>query len=383
MTTKIELSVPFVDLTEQYALLKDEIDAAIAPIFSAADFVLGRPVQEFERSFAAYCGSRFCISVHSGTAALHLALLALDVGPGDEVITATNSFIATAEAISFCGATPRLVDVDPHTYNLDPAQVEMAINKHTKALLPVHLYGQPADMHAVLDIAKQHGLSVVEDACQAHGALYKGAKVGSLGDIGCFSFYPGKNLGTAGDGGAIVTNDESLARKMRLLRNHGSEERYKHEIIGHNFRLDNLQAAILSVKLKYLDEWNQKRQRLAASYTAQLKSIPGVITPRVSQDSSHIFHLYVVQVEDRAKLQAAFAAQGVGSGIHYPVPIHLQQAYKQLDLGPGSFPTSEALMNKILSLPIFPELKDEQQKKVIDIVQSVARAESWKKSKGN
>lgn len=366
MATLQEKPVPFVDLTIPSDGLRQEIDFAVQRVFAGASFILGEVVNEFEQEFASYCGVKFCVTVNSGTAALHLGLLALGIGPGDEVITAANSFIATAEAISFCGASPRLVDVDPDTANIDINKIEEAINEKTKAIVPVHLYGQPADLTKIRLIAEKQGLKVLEDACQAHGAKFAGVRAGSLGDAACFSFYPAKNLGAAGDGGAFVTNNEELAEKVRLLRNHGSEEKYHHKIIGHNFRLDSMQAAVLNAKLPYLDEWNRKRRRLAANYSEQLKSLEGIVPISILPEAESVFHLYVVRVTDRKKVEVILKQSNIAYGIHYPVPIHLQPAYNFLQQEKGSFPNAENLSDSILSLPMYPGLTEEDQSRVVN-----------------
>jgi len=356
--------VPFVNLPATHQALEQEILEAIVPLIRNAEFIMGKAVGEFEKEFAQYVGTKHCVSLNSGTAALHLALMALGVGPGDEVITAANTFIATAEGISFVGATPVFVDCDPATYNIDVTKLEKAITKKTKAIIPVHLYGCPADMEPLMAIAKKHNLKVVEDACQGHGARYNGQRVGTFGDISAFSFYPGKNLGAAGDGGAVVTNDDELARHVRLLREHGSEKKYVHEIIGHNFRLDTLQAAVLKVKLPHLDKWNEQRRAAAAYYTKNLLEL-GLKVPIEPANSEHVYHLYVIQVRDRDKVQAVLAENGVQSGIHYPNPIHMQKAYAGLGIKQGTFPISEQAAPHILSLPMFPEITREQQDAVL------------------
>jgi dTDP-4-amino-4,6-dideoxygalactose transaminase len=358
-------TVPFINLPEQHQALESQILSAITPIIRNAEFIMGKAVKEFETEFATFCGAKHCVSMNSGTAALHLALLALGIGEGDEVITAANTFIATCEGISFVGAKPVLVDCDPLTYNIDVTKIEKAITPRTKAIIPVHLYGQPADMDAILAIAKKHGLKVVEDACQAHGATYKGRRVGTFGDIGCFSFYPGKNLGAAGDGGATVTNDPELARKMRLYREHGSEQKYVHEVIGHNFRLDTIQAAILKIKLPLLEGWNKSRREKAAYYSQKLQE-KGFVVPTEMAGVEHVYHLYIVQVKDRARVQKILSEHGIQSGIHYPKPIHLQEAYASLGIKAGAYPVSEQACELILSLPMFPEITREQQDAVID-----------------
>lgn len=360
--------VPFIDLPAQFRALQPEIDKALEPIFQSTGFILGPAVAQFEESFAQYVNGKFCVTLNSGTAALHLALMALDIGPGDEVITAANTFIATAEGISFVGATPRFVDADPVTYNIDVSKIEAAITSRTRAIIPVHLYGQPADMDAILEIASRHNLKVIEDACQAHGAVYKGTRVGTASDVSCFSFYPGKNLGAAGDGGAIVTNDAQIADRVRLLRDHGSRKKYEHEIVGHNFRLDTLQAAILNVKLPYLDGWNSARRERAEYYDRKLSGAPNLVTPVVAPGVQSVFHLYVVQVPNRKQVQQAMSDAGVQTGIHYPVPIHLQPAYRELGLKEGDFPVAEELSGKILSLPMYAELTESQQDRVIEVL---------------
>lgn len=360
--------VPFIDLPAQFRALQPEIDKALAPIFASTGFILGPAVAEFENEFAHYVGAKYCVSLNSGTAALHLALLAAGIGPGDEVITAANTFIATAEAITFAGATPRFVDADPVTYNLDPSKLEAAITERTKAIIPVHLYGQPADMDAVSAIARKHNLLVVEDACQGHGARYKNTPVGTLSNIAAFSFYPGKNLGAAGDGGAIVTNDAGLAERVRLLRDHGSRKKYEHEIVGHNFRLDTLQAAILKIKLPHLDGWNAGRRKHAEYYNHHLRGLPGIVVPACAESCESVFHLYVVQVDNRDAVQNAMREANIQTGIHYPTPIHLQPAYRELGHMPGDFPVAEKLSGRILSLPMYAELTEAQQDRVIDVL---------------
>jgi dTDP-4-amino-4,6-dideoxygalactose transaminase len=353
------MKIPFVDLQTQYRSIADEIHAAIEPVMANTRFILGEEVRLFEQEFAAFCGARHCVGVASGTDALHLALRALDIGPGDEVITQTNSYIATALAISYAGATPVFVDCDAGTYQMDVERAETAITPRTKAILPVHLYGQPADMDAVMAIAKRHGLRVIEDACQAHGATYRGRPVGTFGDAAAFSFYPGKNLGAYGDGGAITTNDPVLDTRLRAYRDYGQTTKYHHDFRGFNSRLDTLQAAVLRVKLKRLAGWNQSRQRAAATYAKALAPL-GVQPPRQVSHGTHIWHLYVVEVANRAAVQKRLGDAGVSTGIHYPVPIHLQKAYADLGGKRGAFPVAEAAADRILSLPMFPELTDEQ-----------------------
>ena len=353
------MNIPFVDLQTQYQSLKPELDAAVLAVMQRGDFVLGGAVAEFERVFADYCGAKYAVGVDSGYSALELIVRAYGIGPGDEVITAANTFIATTLAISNTGATPVLVDIDPETYNIDPAKIAAAITPRTKAIMPVHLYGQPVDMDPILAIARKHGLRVFEDAAQGAGARYKGRMVGSLGDAAGFSFYPGKNLGAYGDGGAVVTNDAAIAEKVRLLRNIGQKVKYYHEVKGFNHRLDTMQAAVLLVKLPHLDGWNAERRRAAAAYADLLAGLP-LVTPTTAGYAEHIFHLYVVRVDNREALMDYLKERGIASGLHYPIPIHLQPAYSELGYKPGDFPITEAYAETILSLPIFPELDDDK-----------------------
>jgi len=349
--------VPLLDLFAQYQCITAEIDQAISSVLHGGDFILGREVSLFEQEFASYCGARFAVGVDSGTSALELALRGFRVGPGDEVITVANSYIASVLAISHTGATPVLVDADPKTCTISIAAVENAISPRTRAIIPVHLYGQPADMDPILQIARKHGLFVVEDACQAHGAIYKGRRVGSIGDAAAFSFYPGKNLGAYGDAGAVVTNDEGHARTIQQLRNYGQIEKYKHQIKGYNRRLDTLQAAVLRVKLAHLDTWNAARRRHAACYTAFLADA-GVLTPHEASYGSSVWHLYVIHTPRRDELKVCLSERGVTAGIHYPVPIHLQPAYADLEYKRGDFPVAERSAQQCLSLPIYAELSE-------------------------
>jgi dTDP-4-amino-4,6-dideoxygalactose transaminase len=353
------LSVPFVDLKTQYQSIKAEIDAAIARVIQNTSFILGPEVEAFEQSFAEYVGARFCLGLNSGTAALHLALLAGAIGPGDEVIVPANSFFATAEAVSVVGATPVFVDANPVSYTIDASKIDEAITARTRAIIPVHLYGQSADLDPIFEIAKRRNLLVIEDAAQAHGAEYKGRRVGALGEIGCFSFYPGKNLGAYGEGGAVVTNDEQLARRVRLLRDHGSERKYRHEIVGYNFRLEGIQGAVLNVKLRHLDRWNELRRRHAARYTELLKDA-NLVLPAEMDYARHVYHVYVIQTETRDDLQRQLSDVGIQTGIHYPIPIHLQPAYESLGHKAGDFPEAERQSARVLSLPMFAEMTDEQ-----------------------
>jgi dTDP-4-amino-4,6-dideoxygalactose transaminase len=355
--------IQFVDLVAQYQQLKPEIDAAMASVCGRGDFILGDDVKLFEQEFAAFCGAPHCIGVANGTEALQLALLACGVGPGDEVITCTHTFIATVLAIHQTGAKPVLVDCDPQLYTINPEEVARAITPRTKAIIPVHLYGQPADMDPILELARQHKLYVVEDACQAHGAEYKGRRCGTIGDIAAFSFYPGKNLGAYGDGGALTTMRADLAERVWLLRNYGQKVKYQHILKGFNSRLDTLQAVVLRIKLRRLEQWNEARRKAAAKYD-QLLAGAGLMIPKVAPYAQHVFHLYVVQTPDRQRVQAALDAANVAHVIHYPVPVHLQPAFADLGYTTGSFPVSETLAPKIISLPMFPEITHDQIERV-------------------
>jgi dTDP-4-amino-4,6-dideoxygalactose transaminase len=359
------MNIPFVDLQTQYQTIKPEVDKAVLAVMQRGDFVLGGAVAEFEEAFAAYCEADFAVGVDSGYSALELILRAYNIGLGDEVITAANTFIATTLAISNTGATPVLVDCDPETYNLDPTKIEAAITPRTKAIMPVHLYGQPADMDPILAMARKHDLRVFEDAAQAAGARYKGRRIGGLGDAAGFSFYPGKNLGAYGDGGAVVTNDPEIAQKIKLLRNIGQKVKYYHEVKGFNNRLDTIQAAVLKVKLPYLDGWNANRRRAAATYADLLSDLP-IETPITADYADHIFHLYVIRVQDRDALMEHLKPMGIATGLHYPIPIHLQPAYAELGYKPGDFPVTEAYAETIVSLPIFPELDDDKVAYVVE-----------------
>ena len=368
-------SVPFVDLAVQYAAIEAEVDEASRRVLRKGDYILGHEVDNFEQEFAAYCESRYAVGLDSGTSALELALRAFEVGPDDEVITVANTFIATALAISYTGATPVLVDADPETATIDVGRIERAITERTKAIIPVHLYGQPADMDPIVELARWRELVVIEDACQAHGALYKGKRVGSLGDAAAFSFYPAKNLGAFGDGGAVTTNDERVADALRMLRNYGQREKYHHLLRGFNRRLDTLQAAVLRVKLRYLDDWNAARGRHAKLYTRILAG-SGVATPVVAEYASSVWHLYVVQAEDRAGLKAHLEERGIATGIHYPIPVHLQPAYADLGHAAGDFPVAERQAEQILSLPMYAELTPEVLQYVVAAVREHASAPS-------
>ncbi len=358
------MKVPFVDLREAHRIIRDELDQAIQRVMERCDFALGEDVTHFEEEFAAFCSTRYAVGVDSGLSALELGLRAHAIGPGDEVIVPAHTFIATAAAVTFVGADPVLVDVDPSTYNIDVSQIEAAITPRTRAIIPVHLYGLPADMDPILNLADQHNLVVIEDACQAHGALYKGRRAGSLGHAAAFSFYPTKNLGGCGDGGMLVTDDEEVAEQVRAMRNCGQREKYRHELAPFNHRLDTLQAAILRVKLRYLEDWTQARRRNAALYT-ELLPRNSVVTPVESPDSTHVYHLYVVRTARRDELRAYLWEHGIGTGIHYPIPIHLQPFYEESGFRRGQFPAAEDLADKVLSLPMFPGLTVEQVEYVV------------------
>ncbi len=357
------MKIPFVDLGAQHRQLETELQAVVQRVFQRSSFILGPEVERFEVEFASYLNVTSCVAVSSGTAALHLALHALGIGPGDEVITVANTFIATAEAISAVGAKPVFVDVDPIAYTMDPTLVEGAITARTRAILPVHLYGQPADLDPLMAIARRHNLTIIEDACQAHGAQYKGRKAGTLGTAGCFSFYPSKNLGGCGEGGAVVTSDADLAERIRLLRNHGSISKYEHRFPGYNFRMEGLQGAFLAVKLRYLDEWNERRRMLAQHYD-RLFSGSRVVTPAEMPYAKHVYHLYVIQVENREALRRRLNEQDIETGLHYPIPLHLQEAYRSLGCRRGDFPVSEGLAERALSLPMYPDLTFEALERV-------------------
>jgi dTDP-4-amino-4,6-dideoxygalactose transaminase len=354
------MKVPFLDLKAQYATIKDEIAAALQQVLDNTAFAGGPFVAAFEKDFAVYCGTKHAVGVGNGTEALWMALIALGVGAGDEVITVPDTFIATAEAISFCGAKPVFVDVDEKTYNMDPVKLEAAITPKTKAVIPVHLFGQMCDMDPIIEIARKHKLFVIEDASQSHGAEYKGKRAGSIGDVGCFSFYPGKNLGAYGEAGAVVTSNDALADKMKMLRDHGSAKKYYHTYLGFNCRMDGFQGAVLSVKLKYIDKWNEARRTNAGLYTQALAGAKGVITPTEAAWAKHVFHVYAIRVANPGALISALGEKEIGTNIHYPLPVHLQEAYASLGLGKGSFPVAERCAAEFVSLPMFPELTPEQ-----------------------
>lgn len=360
------MQVPFLNLKAQYETIKDEIHDAINQVIAKTAFAGGPFVSQFEKEFAEFCKCQYAIGVGSGTEALWLPLLALGIGRGDEVITVPNTFIATTEAISFCGATPVFVDIDDKTYNMNPDLLEAAITPKTRAIIPVHIFGQTADMDPIMEIAGKHNLFVIEDACQAHGGEYKGKRAGSIGDAAAFSFYPGKNLGAYGEGGAITTNNLELANKMRMFRDHGQAKKYYHGMIGWNARMDGIQGAILSVKLKRLESWNEARRKNADLYNELLSNADGIITPVEADYARHVYHIYAIRVQNRDELISKLAEKNISSGIHYPVPIHLQEAYSFLGQGKGSFPIAEKCAEEFVSLPMFPELTREQIECIAD-----------------
>ena len=365
------MHVPFLDLKAQYKQIETEVVPVVTEAMAAGMFIGGPQVAGFEAEFANFCESKYCIGVGSGTDALRFALMAAGVGPGDAVVTVPNTFIATTEAISQVGATPIFVDVDPQTYTMDPQKIEDYLAKclkpqasglklRPKAVIPVHLYGQTADMDPILDIARQYDLVVIEDACQAHGAAYKNRKAGSLSMAGCFSFYPGKNLGAFGEAGAVVTRDEDMAQKMRMIRDHGQARKYFHDLEGYNGRLDAIQAAVLRIKLKRLQDWNQSRRKNAALYTELLQDVPGITLPVEAGFAESVFHLYVILADNRDGLQKFLSEKGIATGLHYPLPLHLQKAYTHLGYVKGDFPVAESAAERLLSLPMYPELTAEQ-----------------------
>jgi dTDP-4-amino-4,6-dideoxygalactose transaminase len=373
--------VPFNDLKRQYQRIEKEILAATKRVYERGSYILGEEVSAFEKEFARYCGVRYGVGVGSGTEALSLSLKAAGIGEGDEVVTSANSFISTALAISFTGAKPLFVDIDYRTYNMDPNGLELFLKrrmaragwKKVKAILPVHLYGHPAEMNSILEIANQYGLLVIEDACQAHGAMYGGKRTGSFGALGCFSFYPTKNLGGYGDGGMVVTNHLRFYEKLRLLRCYGEKRKYEHRIKGGNSRLDELQAAVLRVKLKYLDQWNEERREKASRFSARLASL-GIVCPLERKGSRHVYHLYVVRTGKRDALQGFLKKRGIDTLIHYPIPIHQQKAFKELGYRRGDLPLTEQYSRKILSLPFFPEIKESEMEEVARGIQHFMEA---------
>jgi dTDP-4-amino-4,6-dideoxygalactose transaminase len=359
------MHVPFVDLKQQYLSIKDEVLPAVEKVFESTQFVLGKEVAAFEEEFAAYCGVHHAIGVNNGTSALHLALLAAGVGPGDEVITVPFTFVASVAAIVYTGATPVFVDIDPVTYTMDPAQIEAAMTSRTKAILPVHLYGHPADMDPILEVGRQYGLAVIEDSAQAHGAEYKGRRCGSMGDLGCFSFYPGKNLGAYGEGGLVTTNNPEFARKIRMLRDWGAEKKYQHVLKGFNYRMEGVQGAILRIKLRHLEAWTEARRAHAATYS-DILSETGLQVPTETSGNRHVYHVYGVLTPQRQEFMESLNAQGVQTGIHYPIPVHLLPAYSDLNYSAGEFPVSERVAAQEVSLPMFPELSPAQIETVLE-----------------
>lgn len=362
------MKVPFLDLKIQYESIKDEIDQAIGQVIDSCSFAGGPFVEQFEKEFAQFCGCDYAVGVGSGTEALWLSLLALGIGPDDEVITVPNTFIATAEAISLCGATPVFVDINEETYNMDVFKLEHAVTNDTKAIIPVHLFGQMADMDPIMEVARKYGLFVIEDACQAHGAEYREKKAGTIGDAGCFSFYPGKNLGAYGDAGALITNSPELYEKTRKLRDHGQSRKYYHDVIGWNSRMDGLQGAVLSIKLKYLNGWNESRRNNAMLYNALLSEVTDAITPIEESYTKHVFHIYALRIKNRDELIEKLSEKNIHVGIHYPIPLHLQAAYRNLSKNNGHLPIAEKCANEFISLPMFPELSNEQIVYVTDLI---------------
>jgi len=364
------MTVPFLDLKAQFASIRHEIEPAVQRVLESGQYVLGEEVAAFEREFAAFCGAAHGVALNSGTSALHLALLAAGVGPGDEVVTVPFTFVATVAAIGYTGARAVFVDIHPRSFTLDATRLEDAITDRTRAIVPVHLYGQPADMDPILAVARRHGLTVIEDACQAHGAEYRGRRAGSLADMACFSFYPGKNLGACGEGGMLVTQDAARARTVAMLRDWGQDRKYHRALEGYNMRMEGLQGAILRVKLRHLEAWTEARRARAARYEAALA---GIWTPPTMPYARHVFHLYAIRVADRETARTALAADGVQTGIHYPIPVHLLPAYADLGYKAGEFPEAERAAREVLSLPLYPELSEAQQERVIRAVRRRCR----------
>jgi dTDP-4-amino-4,6-dideoxygalactose transaminase len=362
--------VPFLDLRAQLAAIRDDVAAAVEEVIDSATYVLGPKVAGFEKDFAAFVGARNCVGVNSGTSALHLALIAAGVGQGDQVITVPMTFIATSWAISYAGAIPVYVDVDPVTYTMNVEQVQRRITRKTKAILPVHLYGQPADLEPLLEIGRRHGIPVIEDAAQAHGAGYHGKRAGTLGQIGCFSFYPGKNLGACGEAGAIVTDDAALAGRMRALRDHAQEQRYHHNELGFNYRMDAIQGAVLGIKLRHIAQWTADRRRIAARYL-DLLAESSIQLPTEASGRRHVWHLFVTLHPERDRIRRELEGLGIQTGLHYPIPLHLQKAYQQLCHRVGDFPVAERIGRECLTLPLFPEMTEQQQDAVVDALRIV------------
>jgi dTDP-4-amino-4,6-dideoxygalactose transaminase len=365
--------IPFVDLKAQYASIKTEINTAIQGVLDSCQFTLGPEVAALEQEYAAYCQTKHAVGLNSGTSALHLALLAAGVKPGDEVITVPFTFVATVAAVHYCHARPVLVDIDPRYFTMDPNRVEAAITKRTKVILPVHLYGQPADMDPLREIARRHGLTLIEDAAQAHGAEYKGRRTGSLGDMACFSFYPGKNLGAYGEAGMVVTDSAEHARTLRMLRDWGAEKKYEHVLKGYNYRMEGIQGAVLRVKMRHIEAWTEARRAHAAQYDRLLAG-SNVPTPQVMADTRHVYHIYAIRTEQRQKWMDALQAQSIHTGIHYPFPVHLLPAYSDLGYKAGDFPHSERAAREVLSLPMYPELTSDQCEQVAREVIAFSKA---------
>ena len=360
--------IPLADLKAQYRSIKSEIDEAIQEVLDNAWFILGPRTADFEKLFATYTNTKYASGVSTGTSALHLALLTTGIGSGAEVITTPFTFVATVASIMYAGAKPVLVDIDPRTYNIDPARIEAAVTPRTRAIMPVHLNGQCADMDPILDIARRHKLLVIEDAAQAHGAEYKGRRAGSMGDIACFSFYPGKNLGAYGEGGAVVTNNPDYDKKVRMLRDWGMEHKNQHDLLGFNARMQGIQGAVLKVKMKYIEKWTEARRTNARRYLELLKDVDGVVTPVEADYARHVFHCFVVRVQNRDEVHRRLVEAGIGAGIHYPLPVHLQKGYAELGYRKGDFPIAEEIASEVISLPMFPELTEEQITEVIGIL---------------
>jgi len=366
------MKVPFVDLKAQYYSIKEEIDGAVLNVLANTSFILGKSVADFEQEFAKTHSAKYCYCVSSGTAGNHLVLWALGVGPGDEVIMPVNTFIATAWGATLCGAKPVFVDCDERSFNIDPAKVEEKITPRTKAIVAVHLYGQPADMDPLREIARKHDILLVEDCAQAHLAEYKGKRVGSLSAASSFSFYPGKNLGAYGEGGAVMTDNQDLAAKFKMMRDHGTSTKYYHDTEGHNYRMEGIQGAVLGVKMRYIAKWTDARRSHASAYTKLLKNTDGIITPEEMAFAKHVYHLYVIRVKNREQLQKHLDSKGIATGMHYPVPLHLQKVFKDLGYKKGDFPVAEQVAEEMLSLPMYPELTDEQISYVCDAVKEFA-----------
>lgn len=368
----MEDNIPFVDLAAQARSLEPGLSATVTAVINGGHYVLGEPVERFERAFAMHCGAGHAVAVNSGTSALHLALLAAGVGPGDEVITVPMTFVATVAAILYTGATPKFVDIDPESGTMDPRTLATAITSRTRAIVPVHLHGRMADMEPILDIARPRGIVVIEDAAQAHGARYRDQVAGTCGTFGCFSFYPAKNLGACGEGGAVITDDPELAHRLRILRDWGQEEKYVHAIHGFNFRMDSIQGAVLGFKLPHLDGWTRARRQLARHYDRRLREA-GFHTPHPGSPGEHVYHVYAIRSPERDRLRQVLTAHGIGTGVHYPLPVHLQPAYADLGYQRGDFPASEAFAAETLSLPLYPELSLARVDRVCDVLELAAR----------